>query len=261
MIKLYWCRGKGRDDQGQQNFGDYLSPLIVEMVSQKKVIWSPAKKADLISIGTVLPRVRKAKNMLRMPRSVHIWGTGCGIEAELLPERHYYHCLRGPLTSKQIDGGGCDSYGDPGLLAEQLVERAKEKKYEVGIVAHYLDKSNPGLVELIDQFPNAKIIDVFSPVDVVLKEISQCSMIFSSSLHGLIVSDSYGVPNQWVQFSEKVDPYKFEDYFLSHGVSMEPITKKFSSLSMNGVEKIIANYSRPKLDHLKNTLVNTFPDL
>lgn len=244
-----------------QNFGDYLSPLIVSAVSQRTVEWSSAKAADMIAIGTVLPRLRKAKNILGAPRRVHVWGAGCGEELELLSSKHYYHCLRGPLTSRQVEGGGCSVYGDPGLLADQLVNRSKEKKYEVGIIAHYFDKDNPSLRKLTGQFASAKIIDVFSPVDVVLREISECSMVFSSSLHGLIVSDSYGVPNQWVQFDRRVEPYKFKEYFFSQEISMDPVVDDFDKLDIAYVDRIKSEYSREVLDRLKNSLVDSFPDL
>ena len=165
------------------------------------------------------------------------------------------------MTSKQVEGGGCGVYGDPGLLADQLVNRSRGKKYDIGIIAHYFDKDNPSLLKLIAQFPKAKIIDVFSPVDVVLREISECSMVFSSSLHGLIVSDSYGIPNQWVRFDSRVEPYKFKDYFLSQGVSMDPIINEFDALDMVYVDKIKSEYSRKVLDKLKNNLIESFPDL
>jgi len=45
-IKLYWHRGSGRSDAGQRNFGDYLSPLIVEAVSGRSVEYAPLKEAE-----------------------------------------------------------------------------------------------------------------------------------------------------------------------------------------------------------------------
>lgn len=63
-IKLYWCRGEGRADSSKRNFGDYLSPLIVEMISREKVEYSPIKSADMISLGTILGKEVKSKRFI-----------------------------------------------------------------------------------------------------------------------------------------------------------------------------------------------------
>jgi hypothetical protein len=49
----------------------------------------------------------------------------------------------------------------------------------------------------------------------VVKAISECKLILSQSLHGLIVADALGIPNVWIEPSSKMigGEFKFHDYF------------------------------------------------
>ena len=45
-------------------------------------------------------------------------------------------------------------------------------------------------------------------------------MVLSSSLHGLVAADSFGVPNRHIVLSHKPkgDGFKFDDYYSAYGV-------------------------------------------
>ncbi len=88
----------------------------------------------------------------------------------------------------------------------------------MGIIPHYVDKNNP----LLDRFRDTEdiiVLDVqdYGSFNSFINKICSCQFIASSSLHGLIISDAYGIPNVWVQFSKNIigGRFKFEDYFLS----------------------------------------------
>jgi hypothetical protein len=69
--------------------------------------------------------------------------------------------------------------------------------------------------------PNIKIINLMhSNIEEVTDAIYSCKRIVSSSLHGVIVSQAYGIPAIWTKLSNKLsgDGVKFDDYFLSVGI-------------------------------------------
>jgi len=121
--------------------------------------------------------------------------------------------VRGALTKSRVNGAQRAILGDPGLLADLIVPSKFKKSHVIGLVPHYVDKLDLRLNRL-SKIPGIKVINVDRNVRPVLKEISQCEYILSSSLHGLVVADSYGIPNAWIEMSDKVvgNGFKFRDY-------------------------------------------------
>lgn len=265
-IKLYWCRGKGRDNPHLQNFGDYLSPLLVELLSGRKVRHAPVHRADLIAIGSVLGRERKARRF-GLPRRLHIWGTGTGCENETFSGRHYYHAVRGQLTLAKIKNGPEELVlGDPGLLAPMVLsegERRPEKRYRIGLIPHYADQHEPTVGELRKSLPGVEVIDVYGAVRSVVAEIARCDFVLSSSLHGLIVADAFGIPNQWLFLSRgRISEYKFADYYTAFGLqNMLPVYPETILRNGYDFEQVRSSYRRPGLDVIQKALLGAFPSL
>jgi pyruvyltransferase len=59
------------------------------------------------------------------------------------------------------------------------------------------------------------IIDVRQKPEPFIDQLIKCEYIVSSSLHGLILADSYQIPNKWAAFSDKITggSFKFRDYY------------------------------------------------
>lgn len=264
-IKLYWCRGKGRDDESLRNFGDYLSPLLVEMLAGKSVVYAPVHKAEMMAIGSIMPRESKARRFL-LPRRLHIWGTGTDAPGLSFSARHYYHAVRGLKTLEQIaDLKSSPALGDPGLLAAQWwAGRARpEKRYRVGLIPHYVDRDNPH-VQQAAQLPGVRLIDVFWPVEEVLRAVQECDFVLSSSMHGLIVADAFAVPNRRLILSEGlISDYKFLDYYSAFGMQ-EPAPMRVEALldlDRQELSELFGDYRRPGLAEIQASLVKSFPTL
>lgn len=262
-IKLYWCRGHGHSDVNQRNFGDYLSADLVEIFSGRNVVFADIKHADMIAIGSVLGREKKAKNW-GIKHKLHVWGTGSGNRDDVFSPRHYYHAVRGLKCKEQIQGlKDQPLMGDPGLLSPWLV-KPQGKKISVGIIPHLSHQNSPQITALLTRIPKSKLIDVYSPVKQVLEEISSCDFVLSSSLHGLIVADAYGVPNQWLTLERNSDwEFKFEDYYSSFGLfDQMPVTpiEILQSASWS-FEDYINAYRRPGIEALQEGLIAAFPQM
>jgi pyruvyltransferase len=103
------------------------------------------------------------------------------------------------------------------------------------------------------------LIRITQDVETFIDEILECEFIASSSLHGLIASDSYGIPNVRLKISDQIigGDFKFEDYY--EGVS---ISKKCIRVNENTtVHSIIDSciYSKPQFD--SNYMINSLKSL
>ena len=84
----------------------------------------------------------------------------------------------------------------------------------------------------------------------MIDTICACDVILSSSLHGLIISDAYAIPNVWIKLSDKVEGngFKFKDYFLSvQRNTVEPIVVKNLSDVYTAID-YSSQYSQIKFD-------------
>jgi len=165
-------------------------------------------------IGSVLRRVRSERAV--------VWGSGFIDSRDGMTVRPgKVFAVRGPLTRRKLLELGVECpevYGDPALLCPMLYPPSPVKRYRLGIVPHWTERDSPLLASLRER-PDVGVVDVLLDVDEVVRQITECEAIASSSLHGLIVAAAYGVPSVWVKMSGDIggDDFKFHDYFLSVG--------------------------------------------
>jgi hypothetical protein len=108
--------------------------------------------------------------------------------------------------------------GDPGILVSEIWPAAREKAYSVGLVAHQSQVGDPLWKALHDATPASVLIDLTDPdVDRTFALFSQCELIVSTSLHGLVFADAYGIANVWAAYRDihPAEAFKFYDYFSS----------------------------------------------
>ncbi len=217
-------------DYTHQNWGDDINIGMLEEISDLKVL--------ILNRSRVFPRLA-GKTYCCIGsilgecygRKMEIWGSGFRSDRSRIhisPVK--VHSVRGPLTRQALLEQGVDCperYGDPALLVSRYYRPKTVKRYKYGIIPHYVDEKNP-LVRSIISRPDVLIISMasYKHWHDIPDAVCACEKIVSSSLHGLIVADSYGIPNAWVRFSENIagGGFKYQDYFASVGREVpEPV--------------------------------------
>lgn len=256
IIFVKWSQSS----ETKNNFGDALNPWLIRKLTGMEIInasksFNFRNKPVYSIVGSVLDRSR-FDNMI-------VWGSGFkskDSKVKIKPAKVL--AVRGPLTRDNLieQGIECPSvYGDPALLLPQIYNPDIPKKYKIGIIPHYVDKKTQLLKSLTNTSDvSFKIIDIEDDIESFIDNVLSCELIVSSSLHGLIVADAYGIQSLYIRFSDKVSGgnFKFKDYMLSVGrTDYEPyIVKENSTL-----QDLMIHFSEYNLDIDLAKLLDRFP--
>lgn len=207
---------------GVPNFGDQLSASVVEWATGVPVTWVlPRYERKILAVGSLLQHALAPGDV--------VWGSGL-IRDEKIdpPQGATFLAVRGPLTRGNIGADIPQVFGDPALLLPKFHTRPVSRSHPVGIVPHGVDYA----AVTIDD-PAVTVIDVTRPWRDVVDAIRSCELIVSSSLHGLVVAEAYGIPAVWVRISDLVigGSFKFHDYLLATGRDPVPPVEWSSGLS------------------------------
>lgn len=243
------------------NFGDDINIPLLEALTGKKVIHISQSKLwripRLLCIGSIIENFVSEKSI--------IWGSGCIYGDKSLKVKPKKVCaVRGEFTRQVLlkQGIPCPKiYGDPALLLPYIYAPHTEKKYKYGVIPHVIDYDLPHVKDFREKHPEIRFIkfrDYKSWQDVI-EQINSCENIISSSLHGLIISDAYGIPNVRVIFSNQIigGDFKYKDYFS--GVSrryIEPIDCK-NEICLNDIVQGLEAYKPVTFN--PQELLNAFP--
>ena len=207
-LKLfYW-----RLSSDTENLGDYLSKVVVSHFIPKNNLRSSKKRKTIYGIGSIIG--------FRCQNAV-VWGSGIlhihqDLKKYICHSKLDIRAVRGPKTRQALQDWGINClevYGDPAILMPLIYKpKTTEKKYPVSIVLHY-EHNHFDIPE--DQ--NIHLINICTKdYKQFIDEIAQSSLVISSSLHGIILAETYGVPAVTLLKKEAI-VFKFEDWYLSTG--------------------------------------------
>ena len=250
MIPCYYMKSK-------PNFGDMLAPIIIKFVSGQDLTYVKGDaERKLLCIGTGMNRWLRRDDL--------VWGYGSrnvDVYGNIkVPEGVRFLAVRGRMTRESIlaDNPNVlvpEVYGDPGILMPLIYESKVKKEFELGLIPHYIDKVRFGKYSR-----KIKVIDVFDNPLRTIDNINRCELIISTSMHGVIVAESYGVPAVWLQVSDRIlgGEFKFNDYFSGSGRGYTgPVRRMVGDITEKDLWKM-RDFVLPKPTHDREALLKAW---
>lgn len=246
------------------NFGDMLSPRILEWMTGLRVTHvGRSARPKLLGLGSILDAARSGDT---------IWGTGVhpaffnsywrgGViktsrlrKGTRLSTELRVLCTRGPLTRDCLLQLGLDTpsaMGDPALLLPLMHPGRHRPRHRLGFIGHYADHSQ--------ELPAGVLhISPLNPWHQVISEILSCERVISSSLHGIISAEAYGVPCTWLRRRSREGIIKYLDYYLSterSPTSCESIADALSARPMSPLEShVLAQRQHDLMNSLRKSM-------
>ena len=255
-VNLNWWHIKY--GQNVQNLGDMLSPVVVDFMCgyygidiHKKI----KKTINLYAIGSIL---------FFENQDAVIWGSGSKNKLQkniynIIHQKYMrkldVRCVRGPKTREVLLNVGIKCpmiYGDPAMLMPLIYTPKINKHNKYVIIRHMGDEKKENisnrndLIELqikTDNWQNA--IDV----------IASSKGVISSSLHGIILAESYGIPAVLLKPHKETDMFKYEDYYFGTGRMDYYVCESIKNALNINFEEI----HLPNVIDIQKRLVETFP--
>jgi pyruvyltransferase len=211
------------------NFGDLLGPVIVEKMIKNAGVDARGAKSPhrLLAVGSIMHLGGEGDV---------VWGTGMNgkkLTTALPFEQLDVRAVRGPLTQRVLREKGIAApavFGDPGLLVGQLWSRqelmAQEKHRPYSVVPNFHD------------FPlapkNDETVNPTGKLWKVIAKIAASDLVVGSSLHGIVIAESLGIPARLV-LSDTEPLFKYQDYYEGTGrTSFAPAHSVSEALQLGG---------------------------
>lgn len=236
-----------KKDTAKQNLGDYLANPIYEYMLERFQLDEDKKTTKTIHLYTV------GSIILLGHQDAVVWGSGL-LRTDppgYVWKRTRYRkldirCVRGPETKRRLEENGYDVsncvFGDPGVLMPLIYTPKEGEKKDYSVVYHmsYVEECENGIDILTDDWKRT------------IDEIYNSRLVISSSLHGIILAEAYGVPAILLK-NEKLDVFKYNDYYYSTGRYEYPMCATIEEALSIEVPEV------PDLSELRNNLLRSFP--
>ncbi|WP_352287856.1 polysaccharide pyruvyl transferase family protein [Psychrobacter sp. GW64-MNA-CIBAN-0177] len=203
---------------GEPNFGDLIGPYLVSKITGTPVLnIKNLKHPGIMTVGSIIQMIDR-KDMV-------IWGSGLMYKLKdtqinsFKDNAPYILSVRGQESAQHLIDSGISVpdqkfYGDPALILPLFYTPSIRGSKKIGICPHYIHK--PYFLKSLTGKDNLRIINVQNDVETVVDEIASSAVCISTSLHGLIIAQAYGIPWVWLEVCDKSlsgGDFKFKDFF------------------------------------------------
>ena len=231
-----------------------MAPVIVDWMLAKKNLSREtpiSKTRHLMSIGSLLG----GSGLF----DAAVWGTGvrsydgiCSIGKRKRIQKLDIRAVRGPITWQILNtfGYSCPKvYGDPAVLMPLVYSPDESHRHpngKIGLIQHYLSAEQiPDAVQSID----IETTDYCQFIDSIVG----CRKIISSSLHGIILAECFGIPAVFLGKSRELEILKYYDWYYSTGRYNVKIAMSIEeAIDMEPMEL-------PQIEQMQRDLMESFP--
>lgn len=236
------------------NLGDALASIVFEWIlkqhfnEKQGCTLSKGEITHLMTVGSIL-------NMGNFDATV--WGSGIlsvGVLKDIYRKAQYrrldIRAVRGPITRGILKNAGYDVpeiYGDPGILMPLIYKPNRvEETIPYLIIPHYSQ---------IERFLSLgyKCLDIRTKdYKVFINQMTKSRLIISSSLHGIILAEAYGIPAILLNNND-IDLLKYYDYYFS--------TERKNVKVVSSIEEALSikPMALPDFSEMQEKLIDSFP--
>lgn len=237
------------------NLGDELAPIIYNWIMEKNQLDPDKNIGKTVHLTTVGSLIGQGDY------DAVVWGSGILdiVNARRLVRQHKFRKLdvravRGPITYNVLKSCGYDCpkvFGDPAILMPYIYmpKETNKKVYDVSVILHHSQE-------------DTKIKD-YHTIDIQTKdyayfidEICKSRKVISSSLHGIILAETYNVPAVFLKSGMDDEITKFFDWYYSTGRTNLSFADSLEEALEVEVPKLP---KEEKLEEMRKALLEAFP--
>ncbi|QIO08020.1 polysaccharide pyruvyl transferase family protein [Acinetobacter lanii] len=205
------------------NFGDWIGPWIISLKFGKNAINTKNIKSvsnTIFSVGSIIHHLPNESGQIT------VWGSGLikpiswrkrwSLKKKMKDVE--FIAVRGRLTYQEITSKlktkVPEVFGDPALLLPKYYQPTKKQATKIVLCPHYSHYDE--LKNKFLDYEDINVIDLKRDPRKVIDDITNAEICISSSLHGLIIAQTYGIPWIWLRFKDNRlsgDSFKFHDFY------------------------------------------------